>query len=162
LGNGGLGRLAACFLDSCATLQLPVTGYGIRYDYGMFRQQIVGGEQVEAPDHWLRDGNPWEMERPEYTQRVRFGGRVEYYRDSAGRLMTHWIDSSDVLAIPYDVPVPGYRNGTVNTLRLWKAAATDEINLGEFNYLLNPESVSSKNTDEQINMVLYPNDSSEN
>jgi starch phosphorylase len=162
LGNGGLGRLAACFLDSCATLQLPVTGYGIRYDYGMFRQQIVGGEQVEEPDHWLRDGNPWEIERPEYTQRIRFGGRTEYHRDSAGRLTTHWVDSSYVLAIPYDVPVPGYRNGTVNTLRLWKAAATDEFDLGEFNAGLYPESVAAKNTAEQITLVLYPNDSSEN
>jgi starch phosphorylase len=162
LGNGGLGRLAACFLDSCATLQLPVTGYGIRYDYGMFRQLIVGGEQVEEPDHWLRDGNPWEMERPEYTQRVRFGGHTEYHRDSAGRLATYWVDSRDVLAIPYDVPIPGYRNSTVNTLRLWKAAATDEFNLGEFNAGLYPESVASKNTAEQITLVLYPNDSSEN
>jgi glycogen phosphorylase len=162
LGNGGLGRLAACFLDSCATLQLPVTGYGIRYDYGMFRQQLAGGEQVEEPDHWLRDGNPWEIERPEYTQRVRFGGHTEYQRAGAGRLVSHWVETSDVLAIPYDVPIPGYRNGTVNTLRLWKAAATDEFDLGEFNAGLYPESVASKNTAEQITLVLYPNDSSEN
>jgi starch phosphorylase len=162
LGNGGLGRLAACFLDSCATLQLPVTGYGIRYDYGMFRQQIIDGEQVEEPDHWLRDGNTWEIERPEYTQRVAFGGRTDYHRDATGRLIARWIDTSDVLAIPFDVPVPGYQNGTVNTLRLWKAAATDEFNLGEFNAGLYPESVASKNSAEQITLVLYPNDSSEN
>ncbi|HXE47905.1 MAG TPA: glycogen/starch/alpha-glucan family phosphorylase, partial [Ramlibacter sp.] len=162
LGNGGLGRLAACFLDSCATLQLPVTGYGIRYDYGMFRQQIVDGEQLEEPDHWLRDGNPWEIERPEYTQRVRFGGRTEYHRDDAGRLVARWIDANYVLAIPYDVPIPGYQNGTVNTLRLWKAAATDEFDLGEFNAGLYPESVAAKNSAEQITLVLYPNDSSEN
>jgi len=162
LGNGGLGRLAACFLDSCATLQLPVTGYGIRYDYGMFRQQIVGGEQVEEPDHWLRDGNPWEIERPEYTQRVRFGGRTEHHRDVSGRLAARWVDTKDVLAIPYDVPIPGYQHGPVNTLRLWKAAATDEFNLGEFNAGLYPESVAAKNTAEQITLVLYPNDSSEN
>ncbi len=162
LGNGGLGRLAACFLDSCATLRLPVTGYGIRYDYGMFRQQIVEGEQVEYPDHWLRDGNPWEIERPEYTQRVAFGGRTEYHRDAAGRLAVRWVDTNDVLAIPYDVPIPGYQNNTVNTLRLWKAAATDEFDLGEFNAGLYPESVAAKNSAEEITLVLYPNDSSEN
>lgn len=162
LGNGGLGRLAACFLDSCATLQLPVTGYGIRYEYGMFRQEIVDGGQVEAPDHWLRDGNPWEIERPEYTQRIRFGGRTEFHRDPAGRLVPGWVDTNDVLAIPYDVPVPGYKNGTVNTLRLWKAAATDEFDLGEFNAGFYPESVAAKNMAEQITLVLYPNDASEN
>ena len=162
LGNGGLGRLAACFLDSCATLQLPVTGYGIRYDYGMFRQQIVDGEQVEEPDHWLRDGNSWEIERPEYFQRVRFGGRTEYHRNNMGRLAVLWVDTNDVLAIPYDVPIPGFQNDTVNTLRLWKAAATDEFDLGEFNAGFYPESVAGKNSAEQITLVLYPNDSSEN
>jgi starch phosphorylase len=162
LGNGGLGRLAACFLDSCATLQLPVTGYGIRYDYGMFRQQIVDGGQVEEPDHWLRDGNPWEIERPEYAQRVLFGGRTEFHPDGAGRLAVRWVDTNNVLAIPFDVPIPGYQNGTVNTLRLWKAAATDEFDLGEFNAGFYPESVASKNSAEQITLVLYPNDSSEN
>ena len=162
LGNGGLGRLAACFLDSCATLNLPVMGYGIRYDYGMFRQQIVDGEQVEEPDQWLRGGNPWEIERPEYIQRVRFGGRMVYHRNSSGHLDVNWVDTNDVLAIPYDVPIPGYQNGVVNTLRLWKAAATDEFHLGEFNAGLYPESVAAKNNAEQITLVLYPNDSSEN
>jgi starch phosphorylase len=162
LGNGGLGRLAACFLDSCATLQLPVVGYGIRYEYGMFRQLIIDGGQVEEPDHWLRNGNPWEFGRPEFSQRVKFGGRTEYHGDPSGRLAVSWVDTSDVLAIPYDVPVPGYQNGTVNTLRLWKSAATDEFDLGEFNAGLYPESVASKNSAEQITLVLYPNDSSEN
>ncbi|WP_020677099.1 glycogen/starch/alpha-glucan phosphorylase [Geopsychrobacter electrodiphilus] len=161
LGNGGLGRLAACFLDSCATLQLPVTGYGLRYEYGMFRQEIVAGEQVEGPDHWLREGNAWELERHEYTQRVRFEGHTEWRRNNVGRKHAHWVDSHDVLAVPYDVPVPGYQNGTVNTLRLWKACATDEFDLGEFNAGLYPESVSAKNTAEQITLVLYPNDASE-
>ncbi|HXV20375.1 MAG TPA: glycogen/starch/alpha-glucan phosphorylase [Desulfuromonadales bacterium] len=161
LGNGGLGRLAACFLDSCATLQLPVTGYGIRYEYGMFRQLIVDGRQVEEPDHWLRAGNPWEIERPEYTQRIRFGGRSEFIRDAGGELRARWVDTHDVLAIPYDIPIPGYRNGTVNTLRLWKAAATDEFDLGEFNAGMYPESVAAKNAAENITMVLYPNDASE-
>ncbi len=162
LGNGGLGRLAACFLDSCATLQLPVRGYGLRYEYGMFRQMIDNGEQVEEPDHWLRDGNVWELERPEFTQRIQFGGRTETYRDQSGRMIVRWVDTHDVLAIPYDIPVPGYRNDTVNTLRLWKAAATDEFDLDEFNAGSYPESVAQKNAAEHITMVLYPNDASEN
>ena len=160
LGNGGLGRLAACFLDSCATLQLPVTGYGIRYEYGMFRQLINGGEQVEEPDHWLREGNPWELERPEYTQRVRFEGRTEWIRTN-GSSQPRWVETHDVLAVPYDVPIPGYQNGTVNTLRLWKACSTDEFDLGEFNAGLYPESVAAKNSAELITLVLYPNDTSE-
>ena len=162
LGNGGLGRLAACFLDSCATLQLPVTGYGIRYEYGMFRQRIVNGQQVEEPDHWLREGNPWEIERPEYTQRIRYGGRTEAYRTAEGEHRVRWVDTSDVLAVPYDIPVPGYQNGTVNTLRLWRAAATDAFDLGEFNAGSYTESVATKNEAENITMVLYPNDASEN
>ncbi len=162
LGNGGLGRLAACFLDSCATLQLPVKGYGLRYEYGMFRQLVMDGQQVEEPDHWLRDGNPWELERPEYTQRVSFGGHTEYQEDEDGHLRVRWVNTNDVLAVPYDVPIPGYRNDTVNTLRLWKAAATDEFDLGEFNSGSYPESVAAKNNAEHITMVLYPNDASEN
>jgi len=162
LGNGGLGRLAACFLDSCATLQLPVKGYGLRYEYGMFRQLIENGYQVEEPDHWLRDGNPWELERPEYTQRIQFGGRAEFYRDHAGHAGVRWVDTHDVLAVPYDIPIPGYENETINTLRLWKAAATDEFDLDEFNAGSYPESVAQKNEAEHITMVLYPNDASEN
>ena len=162
LGNGGLGRLAACFLDSCATLQLPVKGYGLRYEYGMFRQSFDNGFQVEKPDHWLRDGNPWELERPEYTQRIQFGGRVDFHQDHKGRLMAYWVDTQDVLAVPYDTPIPGYRNDTINTLRLWKSVATDEFNLGEFNAGSYPESVAAKNAAEHITMVLYPNDASEN
>lgn len=162
LGNGGLGRLAACFLDSCASLQLPVTGYGIRYEYGMFRQLIIDGQQVEEPDHWLRDGNPWELERPEYTQKIHFGGHTEFYSDAQGQLQARWVDTHDVLAVPYDIPVPGYCNGTVNTLRLWSASATDVFDLNEFNAGFYPESVAAKNDAENITMVLYPNDSSEN
>lgn len=157
LGNGGLGRLAACFLDSCATLQLPVRGYGLRYEYGMFRQHIANGQQIEDPDHWLRDGNPWELERPEYTQRIKFCGHTEHINGSL-----RWVDTQDVLAVPYDLPIPGYRNGTVNTLRLWKAAATDEFNLEEFNAGSYTEAVEAKNDAEHITMVLYPNDASEN
>jgi len=162
LGNGGLGRLAACFLDSCATLQLPVTGYGIRYEYGMFRQKIENGRQVEEPDHWLRGSNPWEIPRPDYSQTIHYGGRSEHYRDADGNTQIRWVDTQDVLAVPYDIPVPGYINGTVNTLRLWKAAATDEFDLGEFNAGSYPESVATKNAAENITMVLYPNDASEN
>ncbi|NJD91822.1 MAG: glycogen/starch/alpha-glucan phosphorylase, partial [Geobacter sp.] len=113
LGNGGLGRLAACFLDSCATLQLPVVGYGIRYEYGMFRQRIENGRQVEEPDHWLRGSNPWELPRPEYRQKVHYGGRSEFFRDEEGKITVRWVDTHDVLAVPYDIPVPGYNNGTV-------------------------------------------------
>lgn len=162
LGNGGLGRLAACFLDSCATLQLPVMGYGIRYEYGMFRQKIDNGYQLEEPDHWLRDGNPWEIERPEFSTRVRFGGHSEFYTDLEGRQRARWVNTQDVVAIPFDVPVPGYRNGTVNTLRLWKATATEEFDLSEFNAGSYTEAVASKNDAEHITMVLYPNDASEN
>lgn len=162
LGNGGLGRLAACFIDSCATLQLPVTGYGLRYEYGMFTQTIVNGEQVEKPDHWLRNGNAWEIERPEYTQRIKFGGYTEMRIAEDGSKKTVWVNTNDVLAVPYDTPVPGYKNNTVNTLRLWKAAATEEFNLQNFNAGDYPESVRAKNTAEHITMVLYPNDASEN
>lgn len=162
LGNGGLGRLAACFLDSCATLQLPVMGYGLRYEYGMFRQKIDNGYQIEEPDHWLRNGNPWEIERPEFTARIKFGGQTELHEDGNGRLRAYWKYTNDVMAVPYDVPIPGYHNGTVNTLRLWKAAATEEFDLSEFNAGSYADAVASKNAAEHITMVLYPNDASEN
>lgn len=162
LGNGGLGRLAACFIDSCATLQLPVIGYGLRYEYGMFSQSIQNGEQVERPDHWLRNGNVWEIERPEYTHRIKFGGRTETHVDENGNKKTYWVDTNDILAVPYDTPIPGYNNGTVNTLRLWKSTSTEEFNLQEFNAGGYAEAVAAKNTAENITMVLYPNDANEN
>ena len=162
LGNGGLGRLAACFMDSCATLNLPVMGYGLHYEYGMFQQRIENGYQKEDTDHWLRDGNPWEVERSEFTRRVPFGGRTEHFHDKDGIHRVRWVDTNDVLAIPYDMPISGYRNRAVNTLRLWKAAATDEFNLDEFNAGSYTEAVQAKNHAEHISMVLYPNDSSEN
>lgn len=161
LGNGGLGRLAACFMDSCATLDLPVMGYGIHYEYGMFRQDIENGYQVEEPDHWLRDGNPWEVERSEFTCRVLFGGHTEHFHDKSGIPRARWANTSDVLAIPYDMPISGYRNHVVNTLRLWKSAATDVFDLSEFNAGSYSEAVQAKNHAEHISMVLYPNDSSE-
>ena len=162
LGNGGLGRLAACFLDSCATLQLPVLGYGLRYEYGMFRQELINGYQLEEPDHWLRDGNPWELERPEYTQRIHFGGRTEVFNDENGERRVRWVATHDVLAVPYDIPIPGYGNDTVNSLRLWKATSTDEFDLDDFNAGDYAQAVESKNDAEHITMVLYPNDASEN
>ena len=162
LGNGGLGRLAACFLDSCANLALPVTGYGIRYEYGMFHQKIENGEQVEAPDHWLRDGNAWEIERAEDAKKIGLYGHTERVMNEDGTMRSRWVGTHDLLAVPYDMPIPGYKNQTVNTLRLWKAEATDAFDLEEFNAGSYPEAVAAKNSAEQISMVLYPNDSSEN
>ncbi|HEY9018380.1 glycogen/starch/alpha-glucan phosphorylase [Thiomicrospira sp.] len=164
LGNGGLGRLAACFMDSCATLQLPVMGYGLRYEYGMFRQRIQNGFQVEEPDHWLGFGfYPWEVQRQEYTRTVKFGGYCRPYTDPhTGHLIVHWENDEEVLAVPFDVPIPGYKNHTVNTLRLWDAAADEEFKLSEFNAGSYFEAVAAKNEAENITMVLYPNDTSEN
>ena len=162
LGNGGLGRLAACFLDSCATLGLPVIGYGIRYQYGMFRQNISNGHQLEEPDAWLRGGHPWEIERSEYEQTIHFGGRTEGYLDEDERRHIRWVDTHDILAVPFDVPIPGYQNGTVNTLRLWSALAVDEFDLNEFNAGSYTEAVAMRTAAENITMVLYPNDASEN
>ena len=162
LGNGGLGRLAACFLDSCATLNYPVVGYGIRYEYGMFHQHLEQGRQIESPDHWLRDGNPWELERPDHRRRIKFYGHTESYTDDAGARHMRWVESNDVYALAYDMPIPGYDTETVNTLRLWKATATDEFDLKEFNAGDYAEAVAEKNLAEQITMVLYPNDASEN
>ena len=161
LGNGGLGRLAACFLDSCATLGLPVIGYGIRYQYGMFHQRVDNGYQVEEPDAWLREGFPWEIERFELAQTIKFGGRSTTYADHEGKTRHGWTDTHDVLAIPFDVPIPGYRNDVVNTLRLWSAAATDEFDLEEFNAGSYADAVASKNAAENITMVLYPNAATE-
>ncbi len=162
LGNGGLGRLAACFLDSCATLKLPVLGYGIRYQYGMFHQKIEDGFQVEVPDAWLREGFPWEIERIEFAQTVKFGGHSTTYTDARGNVRYEWSGTDDVLAIPFDVPIPGYRNEIVNTLRLWSAAATDAFDLEEFNQGSYADAVAAKNEAENITMVLYPNADSEN
>ena len=161
LGNGGLGRLAACFLDSCATLQLPVIGYGIRYHYGMFRQRFENGHQVEEPDTWLRQGFPWEIKRIDFSRTIKFGGHCSTRTDEKGRIWHTWVDTQDVLAVPYDVPIPGYRNEVVNTLRLWSASATDEFDLEEFNAGSYTDAVAAKNEAENITMVLYPNDATE-
>ncbi len=158
LGNGGLGRLAACFLDSMATLELPAYGYGIRYDYGIFRQIIQNGYQVEEPDNWLSRGNPWELRRPELARPIQFGGHVEKYGSSRNPHRRRWVDTQEVLAMPYDTPIPGFRNNTVNTLRLWSAESQCGFNLSKFNqgdYIsANLEAALAGN----ITRVLYPND----
>ena len=158
LGNGGLGRLAACFLDSMATLELPAYGYGIRYEYGIFFQQIVQGYQVETPDNWLRYGNPWEFERPEYLYPVKFYGSVNQYHDEKGRFRSDWVDTEEIMAMAYDTPIPGYTNNTVNTLRLWSAKSTRDFNLDYFNHGDYHMAVSDKDRSEIISKVLYPND----
>jgi glycogen phosphorylase len=157
LGNGGLGRLAACFLDSMATLGIPGYGYGIRYEFGMFDQQIKDGHQVEKPDEWLRFGNPWEVARPEYAIPVRFGGHCEELVDD-GRLRVRWTDTQQVLGMPYDTPIAGYGGHTVNTLRLWRARASSEFDLRVFNDGDYEKAVLDKNRSETISKVLYPSD----
>ncbi len=158
LGNGGLGRLAACFLDSMATLGIPGYGYGIRYDYGIFTQKIIHGNQFETPDNWLRYGNPWEICRAEYLYPVQFYGRVVKYTDSSGKLRCEWVDTQEVMAMAYDNPIPGYNNNTVNTLRLWQARSPRGFDLSYFNhgdYIRAVEEVTLK---ENISKILYPND----
>ena len=158
LGNGGLGRLAACLLDSMATLRLPGYAYGIRYDYGMFYQRIEGGQQVEHPENWLRYGNPWEFARPEVLYPVKFGGRVVDFRDDQGRARHQWLDTEEVMAMAYDTPVPGYRNGTVLNLRLWSAKASRDFDLRYFNEGDYIKAVEDKNRSENLARVLYPVD----
>jgi starch phosphorylase len=158
LGNGGLGRLAACFLDSMATLGLPGYGYGIRYEYGMFHQRIEHGFQVESPDNWLRDGNPWEFARPEVIFPVKFGGRVVEFTDEHGVPRFHWVDTEDVLAMAFDTPVPGYDTPTVNNMRLWSAKASRDFNLKDFNAGDYFKAVEEKNQSENLSKVLYPDD----
>lgn len=158
LGNGGLGRLAACFIDSLATLGIPAVGYGLRYDYGIFRQDIVAGRQQEAPDMWLRGGNPWEIERPERSFYVHFGGRVIRYSGPHGQIVHEWVDTETVLAVAHDIPVPGYQNDFVNTLRLWSARADKDFDISYFNAGDYAKAVERKAHDENITRVLYPND----
>ncbi len=158
LGNGGLGRLAACFLDSLATLEIPAVGYGIRYEFGIFHQGIQDGWQVEIPDKWLRFGNPWEIPRPDETVEVKFGGHTEIYHDDKGQHHVRWIPSHTAIGIPYDTPVPGYGTNTVNTLRLWKAESGEDFNFQAFNAGDYDGAVANKMRSETISKVLYPND----
>lgn len=157
LGNGGLGRLAACFLDSMATLGIPGMGYGIRYEFGIFEQLIRNGWQVESPDAWAALGNPWEIARHEYAQPVRFYGQVEHIKED-GRLTAHWVGGTEVLGVPYDMPIAGYDNDTVNTLRLWSARASKQLDFERFNRGEYQAAVDDKVFGETISKVLYPND----
>ncbi|MGM0431445.1 MAG: glycogen/starch/alpha-glucan phosphorylase [Spirochaetota bacterium] len=157
LGNGGLGRLAACFLDSLATMDLPAIGYGLRYNYGIFRQKIENGYQVEQPDDWLRFGNPWEFERRDVTVPVRFGGHTEAITER-GRTYHKWLDTTEVIGVAYDVPIVGYGGTTVNTLRLWSAQAAEDFNFHDFNEGDYVEAVRAKLMAENLTQVLYPND----
>ena len=157
LGNGGLGRLAACFLDSLATLEIPSFGYGIRYNYGIFRQQIRNGYQMEQPDNWLRYGNPWEIPRTDLCYTVNFGGRVDVIREN-GKDYYKWVDTDKVLGMAYDMPIIGFGGKTVNTLRLWSAKAVEDFSFEQFNEGDYTEAVRSKIQAENISQVLYPND----
>ncbi len=162
LGNGGLGRLAACFLDSLATLDYPALGYGIHYEFGLFKQAFVNGSQVERPDNWTLFGDPWEVVRAEYTQEVRIYGRVENVFDDRGNYRPRWVDARTVLGVPHDIPVAGYGTKTVNLLRLWASKSTEDFDLAEFNRGGYVEAVHQKAIGETISKVLYPNDKTEN
>ena len=158
LGNGGLGRLAACYLDSMATLEIPSVGYGIRYEFGIFSQSLVDGWQVEQTDKWLRNGNPWEISRAEWAVEVKLAGCTERFTDECGRTRVRWVPRRTVLGIPYDTPILGYRNNTANTLRLWRAEAPESFDLGVFNRGDYHGAVQQKVVSENISKVLYPND----
>ena len=158
LGNGGLGRLAACFIDSLATLEVPALGYGIRYEFGIFQQEIVDGWQVEKTDKWLRYGNPWEIARPEWCCEVKFGGHTEVWYDEFHRKRTRWVPGRIVNGIPYDTPILGYHVNTANTLRLWKAEAPESFDFGTFNRGDYYGAVNQKVASENLTKVLYPND----
>ncbi len=158
LGNGGLGRLAACYLESLSTLEVPAFGYGIRYEFGIFDQEIHNGWQVEITDKWLQFGNPWEIARPESAANVKLGGHTESYQDEHGNYRVRWIPNRVVKAIPYDTPIPGYRVNTANTLRLWKAEAPESFDFQVFNVGNYYGAVDQKVYSENISKVLYPND----
>jgi starch phosphorylase len=158
LGNGGLGRLAACYLESLATLRVPAVGYGIRYEFGIFDQEIRNGWQVEKADNWLKFGNPWEVRRPDLAFEVKFGGHTEFVRDSAGRLLVRWIPDKVIKGVAYDTPVAGYRSGGVSVLRLWKSEAVAAFDFQIFNAGDYYKAVDDKILSETISKVLYPND----
>jgi glycogen phosphorylase len=160
LGNGGLGRLAACYLDSMATLEIPSLGYGIRYEFGIFKQDIRDGWQVEVTDKWLRYGNPWEVARPEWSVEVKLGGHTEGYTDERGRYRVRWIPYQVVMGIPHDTPILGYKVNTANTLRLWKAEAAESFDFAAFNSGDYLGAVQEKMVSENLSKVLYPNDDS--
>jgi len=161
LGNGGLGRLAACFLDSLATLDLPAIGYGIHYQYGLFKQEFRNGYQVELPDDWMKFGTPWEIVRPEHTTEIALYGQVENIFDDVGNYVSKWTGTKKLIGIPYDIPVPGYGTNTVNFLRLWSSKAAEDFNFEAFNRGGYDEAVRYKNISETVSKVLYPNDKTE-
>merc|ERR1719316_1947977 len=158
LGNGGLGRLAACFLDSMATLSLPCVGYGIRYNYGIFQQHIKNGRQVEGPDYWLANPVPWEIERADIIYPVRFGGRVEDYHDADGNWRQKWVGGEIVQAMAYDTPIPGFDTYNTNCLRLWRALPAQEFDFDAFNESDYANAIEERRRAEDISAVLYPND----
>jgi starch phosphorylase len=158
LGNGGLGRLAACFLDSMATMSIPAYGYGIRYEYGIFRQKIIDGAQVEVPDNWLRYTNPWELDRQQHLHQVKFYGKVIENRGDDGKITQEWVGTEHVMAMAHDTPIPGYGTHTVNTMRLWSAKASREFDLKFFNEGNYIRALEKKMTSENISKVLYPAD----
>jgi starch phosphorylase len=158
LGNGGLGRLAACFIDSLATLEVPAVGYGIRYEFGIFHQEIIDGWQVEKTDKWLRFGNPWELVRPEWAVEVRLGGTTEQYVDEHNRHRVRWVPHKTVIGVPYDTPILGYRTNTANTLRLWRSEAPESFDFAIFNRGDYYGAVNQKIESENLSKVLYPND----
>ncbi len=158
LGNGGLGRLAACFIDSLATLEVPAVGYGIRYEFGIFHQEIVDGWQVEKTDKWLHNGNPWELPRPEWSAEVKFGGTSEPFVDELNRLRMRWVPHKTVIGVPYDTPILGYQTNTANTLRLWRSEAPESFDFAIFNSGDYYGAVQQKVASENISKVLYPND----
>ncbi|MFM1850944.1 MAG: Maltodextrin phosphorylase [Verrucomicrobiota bacterium] len=162
LGNGGLGRLAACFLDSLSTLDLPALGYGIYYEFGLFKQEFVNGHQVEHPDRWRVFGSPWEVMHPEYAQEIPLYGRVENVFDDRGNSTPRWVDTKSILGLPHDIPIAGYGTNTVNLLRLWSSHATEDFDLAAFNSGGYAEAVREKEEGETISKVLYPNDKTEN
>ena len=162
LGNGGLGRLAACFLDSLATLDYPALGYGIYYEFGLFKQAFQQGHQVERPDNWIIFGSPWEVVRPEYAQEVRLFGRVENVFDDRGNARPRWVDTKTILGVPHDIPIAGYGTTTVNLLRLWASKSTEDFDLEAFNRGGYVEAVREKAIGETVSKVLYPNDKTEN
>ena len=161
LGNGGLGRLAACFLESLATLGIPAIGYGIRYEFGIFEQEIRNGWQVEKADNWLKRGNPWEVRRPDLTYEIKFGGKTEHVHDLEGRLSVRWIPDKVVKGVAYDTGVAGYHSGGTSILRLWKSEAVASFDFQAFNVGEYYKAVDDKVLSETITKVLYPNDEPE-
>lgn len=161
LGNGGLGRLAACFLDSLATLDLPAVGYGIHYEYGLFKQEFRNGHQVELPDAWIQFGSPWEIIRPQYITEIPLYGHMQTVATSDGLMRSEWVDCKKMVGVPYDIPIPGYGTETVNFLRLWESRASEEFDFEAFNRGGYEQAVYEKNVAETVSKVLYPNDNTE-